>query len=113
MKKVIFSVLLLSVFSSSSIAAEKDYKLCSLGGYFFGAEQNFLQGVASRIAEKQQMNIIDDPICAAAWKNGIDVAKHLAKSSKLRNKTDATIIQQAFKFREQVYDAVISNMNYK
>jgi len=112
MKKIIFSLLLLAVFSSSSIAAEKDYKICSIAGYFWGTKQDFLQGVASHIKGKQHISL-DDPICNAAWKNGNEIAKNFAKSGKLRNETDVTVYQQASKFESQVYAAVISNINYK
>ena len=112
MKKIIFSFLFLAVFSSSSIAAEKDYKICSIAGFFWGTQQKFLHGVAFRILGKQQISI-GDPICDAAWKKGIEIAEHFSKSSQARNVLDKVILDQAVGFQTQVYDAVISNMNYK
>jgi len=112
MKKILVSLILLVVSSSSSIAAEKDYKICSIAGYFLGYEYSFLRRVAGRVAVKQQMDLINDPICNATWKNANEIAKNLAKLGKLRNETDVTVYQQASKFELQVYDAIISNMNY-
>jgi len=112
MRKIIFSFLLLAVFSSSSIAAEKDYKICSIAGYFWGTKQDFLQGVASHIKGKQHISL-DDPICAAAWKNAVETGENFSSTGKIRNQADRTVIKQAATFQSQVYDAVISNMNYK
>jgi len=110
MKKIIFSLLFLAVFSSSSIAAEKDYKICSIGGYFVGAENMFLSDLAAHIMIKQLA--INDPICTAAWKNAIDIGKRHAWTGKIKTEEEVIIMQQAVEFQSQVYDAITSNMDY-
>ena len=111
MKKIIFFFLLLAVFSSSSIAAEKDYKICSIGGFFSGSGKMFLSGLALHIRVKQID--LDEPICAAAWKKAIAIGLHFSNTGKFSNQTDRTVGSQAATFKSQVYDAVISNINYK
>ena len=111
MKKIIFSFLFLAVFTNSSIAAEKDYKISSIGGFFSGSGEVFLSGLALHIRVKQID--LDEPICAAAWKNAIVIGLHFSTTGKFRNQTDRTVGSQAATFKSQVYDAVISNMDYK
>ena len=109
MKKLLF-ILVLAVFSNSSIAADKDYKMCSIAGYFLGADELFLKGVAGQILVDQNISIISDPICNAAWKNGMEIAKYMNESPQLKNKADETVFRQAYAFQRKVYKTIISVM---
>ena len=77
MKKIILSFLLLVAFSSSSISAEKGYRMCSIAGYFDGAKKEFMYGIAMRIVmDKKLMNNkgtnATDPICEALYEKAQD-----------------------------------------
>ena len=112
MKKIkILSLLQFAVYSISRIAAEKDYKICSIGGFFSGSGEMFLSGLALHIRVKQID--LDEPICAAAWKNATGIGLYFSSTGKFRNQTDHTVGSQAATFKSQVYDTVISNMDYK
>jgi len=94
-EKISFSLLLLAVFSNSSIAAEKDYKICSIEGYFLGAENMFLSDVALHIRVKQEKLIpLNDPTCKAMWKNAIEIGKRHAWTGKIKTEKEVIIMQQ-------------------
>ncbi len=55
---------------------------------------------------------MNDPICTAAWKDAVEIGENLSSTGKIRNQTDLTVSDQAATFKSQVYDAIISSMNY-
>ncbi len=55
---------------------------------------------------------MNDPICTAAWKDAVEIGENLSSTGKIRNQTDLTVSEQAATFKSQVYDAIISSMNY-
>ncbi|MDN5934702.1 MAG: hypothetical protein L0H75_00820 [Nitrosospira sp.] len=100
-----FPVLLLPVlviaFPGSSVAAEQDYTLCTVGGYFSGSGDKFLSGLAKDIVQKR--HIFGDPICNAAWKNGYKTGENFSRTGKPKNQAEKFVFQQAVEFREQVF----------
>jgi len=99
---------------AAQAAAEKDYKICSIGGYFVGAENMFLSDVAWHILVKQEKLIpLNDPTCKAMWKNAIKLGKLPALSGIIKTEEEVIIMQQAVEFQSKVYDAIISNMKYE
>lgn len=85
---------------ASGFAAEKDYPLCTVGGYFSGSGDKFLSELAKNIAQKR--NIFGDPICNAAWKNGYKTGENFSKTGKPKNQAEKFVSQQAAEFRAQV-----------
>lgn len=97
-----FSLISFIAFPTSSVAAEKDYPLCTLSGYFFGSGDKFLSDLARNIAQKGK--IFGDPICNAAWKNGYKAGENFSKTGKPKNHAEQFVFQQAAEFRAQVSD---------
>ncbi|MDQ3184892.1 MAG: hypothetical protein M3Q16_00160 [Pseudomonadota bacterium] len=85
---------------SSGVAAEKDYPLCTVGGYFSGSGDKFLSDVAKNIV--QERNIFGDPICNAAWKNGYKTGENFSKTGKAKNHAEKFVFEQAAEFKAQV-----------
>ena len=52
MKKLLL-IFVLAAFSSPSIAADKDYTMCSTWGYFMGHGDKFLEGLAGHVAAQK------------------------------------------------------------
>src|SRR4051794_9770785 len=81
MRKKWLSLIFLAAFSSPGFAAEKDhkpvakaekdYKICTVGGYYSGTDDKFLAGLATHMAQKR--NILHDPICGALWRNAYKI----------------------------------------
>ncbi len=97
-----FSLILVIAFPGSSVAAEKDYPLCTVGGYFSGSGNKFLSELARNIAQKR--HIFGDPICNAAWKNGYKTGENVLKTGKPNNHAEKFVLQQAAEFREHAFD---------
>ena len=121
MKKIISLLSFLAVFSSPIIAAEKDYKMCSITGYLEGINEKFVTGIAARIImetgvlEEKKGNFQVDPICSALWEKGARIGKADLIRGKYnwKNHDEMRLGVDANKFKAKVYDAVISSMNYK
>ena len=120
MKKIILSFLLLVAFSSSSISAEKGYKMCSIAGYLDGAKKEFMHGVAMRIVmEKKLMNKEGtnaiDPICEALYEKAQDTGVADLKRGKYNFKfiDEVKLASEVKNFSNMVYDVIISNINWE
>ena len=91
--------------NSQVIAADK-FSICSSGGFYSGAENKFLSGLALYMANKY--NVIKDPECTSNWKAGERVARNFTETGKLTNDFERTVVERATEFSDQVY-AKISN----
>lgn len=110
MKMRLLVILLFVSLSSSSIAAERDYRLCTVGGYFSGTQDKFLSGLAAHIAQKK--NIFGNPICNAAWENAFRIGEKLYKTGRVQDQAEGEIIQQAAAFSSKVYDAISARVDF-
>ena len=99
---VLYSLISVIAFPGSSVAAEKDYPLCTVGGYFSGSGDKFLSELARNSA--QERKILGDPICNAAWKNGYKAGENFSKTGKPKNPAEQFVLRQATEFRAQVSD---------
>ena len=77
-----FSLVFFVAFSNPSVAAEKNYKICTAGGYFAGADDKFLSGLATHMAQKK--NILNDPYAARYGETHIRLAKLSLKRGRSR-----------------------------
>jgi hypothetical protein len=103
-------VIFFIVFSSPGIAAEEDYKFCTVGGYFSGTNDKFLSGLAAHVAQKK--NIFGNPICNAAWENGYRIGEKLSETGKIKEPAEREIIHQATAFSAKIYEAISSRINF-
>lgn len=103
-------LLLLVLTVSPTYAADENLQICSAGGYFAGAQDRFLTGMAMHILAKQKL--LGAPVCGALWKSAYDVGESFSKTGKYASNTDAEVGKQASKFSERVYSAVATSMGY-
>ena len=99
---LVVSLMSFTAFPSLSTAAEKDYPLCTLSGYFLGAGDKYRSAIARNIAERGK--IFGDPICNAAWNNGYKAGENISKKGKPQNQAEQFVFQQAAEFEAQVSD---------
>lgn len=97
-------------FSNASLAADRDYKLCTIGGYFSGANDKFLSGLAGHIAKKK--HFLADLICTAAWENAYRIGEKIGKTGKIKDQADQEVVHQATEFSTKVYEAISSRINF-
>ena len=58
MKMQWIAIVLFVGFSSSSMAAEQDYRLCTVGGYFSGTQDKFLSGLVAIFQKRKKSSAI-------------------------------------------------------
>jgi len=92
-----------------SYASDTTDNVCTAGGYFSGAEDRFLSGLAMHIRVKK--GILNDAKCLALWEFAYEVGARLSRSGKYKNPGDAEVAKKAAQFAARAYDAVLKNMN--
>ncbi len=102
MIRKIFIVLMLVLFSPLCRAESAD-QICTAGGYYSGAQDRFLSGLAMHILA--QRNQLETPACGALWREAVEVGERFSKTGKSRP-SDARVITEATNFSRKVYDAV-------
>jgi|APThiThiocy_ev2_2_1041544.scaffolds.fasta_scaffold00540_15 hypothetical protein len=110
------SLIFFAAFSSSSpgfaaekdtkpvAKAEKDYKICTVGGYYSGTDDKFLSGLATHMAQKR--NILHDPICGALWRNAYKIGATVTKTGAIHDQAEEIAVKEATEFSRKVYEAV-------
>ena len=78
--------------------------------FFSGANDNFLAGLATQIEAKK--GLINDPLCSAAHQNAYDVGVRLSRTGQVENQNDAKILTYAMDFKKQVYEVILSKINF-
>lgn len=97
------AITLLLLFSTSSSHAETADQLCTAGGYYSGAQDQFLSSLAAHILN--QRNQLSTPACGALWREAVEAGKHFSKTGKPRP-SDERVISEAGNFSRKVYDAI-------
>ena len=114
------ALLFLAAFSSRGFAAdkdhkpvaqtEKDYKICTVGGYYSGTDDKFLAGLATHMAQKR--NILHDPICGALWRNAFKIGATVTKTGAIHDEAEEIAVKEATEFSRKVYEAVSRNITF-
>ena len=111
MRNASFLVIALLGFSSPNVlAVEKDYKLCNVGGFFAGTNDQFQSGLAAHIAKKK--HLLGDPICSALWGNAYRIGEKLSKTGKVKEEAEEEIVHQAAEFSEKIYEAISKKIDF-
>jgi hypothetical protein len=100
-RKIILIIAL--VFLSPLCRAESADQLCTAGGFYSGAQDQFLSSLAAHILN--QRNQLSTPACDALWKEAVEIGQHFSKTGKPRP-SDTRVIAEAGNFSRKVYDAI-------
>ena len=103
MIKIIISSLALMLLSPYCYA-ENSNQLCTAGGYYSGAQDHFMSGLAVHILS--QRNQLSTPECGALWREAVEVGEHFSKTGKAARPSDARVIAEATNFSSKVYDGI-------
>lgn len=101
-KKLAITTTIFMVFTSHS-HAETSEQLCTAGGYYNGADNQFLSGLAVYILN--QRGQLGTPSCGALWREASEVGERFSKTGKTRS-TDDRAISEASNFSKKVYDGI-------
>lgn len=105
--KILFIILLIV---SPFIKANETLNICNAGGYFSGAQDRFMSGLAAHILVKQ--GLLGATNCSALWKQAYDVGASYSRTGKVTNNTDAEIVKSASDFAEKVYSSIAKNIGF-
>ena len=110
MRVLIKIILILLTLAPPAMAAEANLEICNAGGYFSGAQDRFMSGLAMHILTTQGQ--FGTPTCSALWKSAYDVGASVSRTGKFANNNEAEITKQAANFAEKVYSATAKNMGF-
>jgi hypothetical protein len=108
LKLLYFCLALTASFSSQ--AADKDYSICTVAGFYEGDNNRFLTDLAETIAAKN--NLFGDEKCSLALKEGKAAGERYSKQVSDRRATDAEIIRKAHNFSTLIYDSILSRVKF-
>lgn len=97
------AIALLLLFSTSLSHAETADQLCTAGGYYSGAQDQFLSSLAAHILNQRDQ--LSTPACRALWREAVVVGEHFSKTGNPRP-SDEPVISEAGNFSRKVYDAI-------
>lgn len=106
------SLILILVFLVPGICGAEDdkYKICFVNGYFSGADDKFMMGLASHIMVKKKL--YSDPMCTAAHRVAYEVGERFSKTGKHINQSDEKITSYAAHFSSKVYNSIVAAIDY-
>lgn len=108
MRLIIRVVPLLALVATPSFAGDKTLDLCTAGGYYAGAGQMFLSGLAMHMLHEQ--DVFGTQPCSAAWSDAYKAGESFSRSGKFERNSDEKLGRTAYEFSERVYAAIAKNM---
>lgn len=101
--------LFVSIVAVPCFADDETLQVCTAGGYFSGADDKFLIGLATHILAKK--GALNTEPCRAAWSKAYDVGASFSRSvGKRPTESELAIIKSAARFSDKVYSTIVKNM---
>ncbi len=101
--------LFVSIVAAPCFADDETLQVCTAGGYFSGADDKFLIGLATHILVKK--DALDTEPCRTAWSKAYDVGVLRSRSvGKPATESELAIIKSAAKFSGKAYSAIVKSM---
>jgi hypothetical protein len=94
---------------SPAYAAGDVEQLCAAGGYYTGAQDRFMSGLAAHVLTKR--GELGTLTCSALWKNGYRVGEYFSKTGKPMAE-DAKVFEAAGAFSQRVYTSIAKGAGY-
>jgi len=108
--RLLITALILFGSVTSAIAADEDLNICNAGGYYAGAQDRFISGLAQYILNKR--GLLGTANCSALWKSAYDVGASVSRTGNIANTNEAEVVKQASAFSEKVYSNTAKNLGY-
>ncbi len=101
-------LLIVSVLSTNTFAGETE-QLCTAGGYYSGAQDRFMSGLAMHILQKR--GELESKICSSLWQQAFEVGERFSKTGQMKS-TDSAVIDGVSAFSTRVYASVAKGAGY-
>ena len=109
MKNIILSITVCMVMlSSNALAESKDYRLCSISGFFLGIKSSFKADLATYILINKGLR---SDACLAAQLEGMRIGEAVISREKL-NKEEQEIFTDASQFSNKLMIILSTSMGY-
>lgn len=103
-----FLILTVSLLSSHAFAGESK-QLCAAGGYYSGAQDRFMSGLATHILQKR--GELGNKKCSSVWQAAFEVGERFSKTGQAKP-TDSAVFDDASAFSARVYSSVGAGAGY-
>ena len=97
------------LFGQAALADDSE-QVCMAGGYYSGASDRFLSGVAMHILQKRSQ--LGTAKCSALWQAAFTAGEHFSKTGQLAAATDREFLDAANAFSSRVYSSVSKSAGY-
>lgn len=101
-------VLAASLLSISALAGGSE-QLCTAGGYYSGAQDRFMSGLATHILQKR--GELGSKKCSSLWQTAFEVGERFSKTGQIKP-TDSPVLNDASAFSIRVYSSVAKGAGY-
>jgi hypothetical protein len=108
MRSLSIAIPLLVLVAAPSFAEDRTLQECTALGYFSGAQDKFMIGLALHILTKK--GVLNTAPCNAAREEAYDVGVSFSRSGKIANSAEAAVVKSVAAFSAAVYSAVAKNM---
>lgn len=97
-----------SLFSINAFAGESE-QLCTAGGYYSGAQDRFMSGLAMHILQKR--GDFGSKKCTSLWQVAFEVGERFSKTGQMKS-TDSAVFDDVSIFSVKVYSSVAKGAGY-
>jgi len=104
-------IVFLFLYAAPSYSSDAVDNICNAGGYYSGAEDRFLSGLATHILAKK--GIMNNSKCTALWQYAYNVGAYFSRNGKFKNPSDSDVALSASKFATKAYDSILKDMDLK
>lgn len=108
MRGLIFSIGIF--FSASIFAADESERLCTAGGFYTGAKDEFLSNLSMHILAKR--GEFGTAKCSALWRSALDAGERISRSGQISSSTDKEIVDTATAFSSRIYSSIEKASGY-
>jgi len=102
-------LLLLAAMLAGNATADDLDELCAAGGYYSGAQDRFMSGVATHILQKR--GVLGTSLCSSQWQIAFQVGERFSKTGQ-SNPEDSPVLRHVTAFSTKVYSSVANGTGY-
>lgn len=103
-------LLLIGLLFGGLALADDSEQVCIAGGYYSGANDRFLSGLAMHVLQKRSQ--LGTAKCSELWQAAFTAGEHFSKAGQLANAKDKEFLDAANAFSSRVYSSVSKSAGY-
>ena len=92
-----------------AFAADSNYKFCSIAGFAYGNQENFLGFLAVELTVRK--GVAGSALCRAAHKAAYEIGERVGRTGVI-NAGDQEVVNQFNEFKNRISDAILRSAGY-